>query len=482
MPGALLRTGTLAEFRALGIDGQPVYSVAPQLREAIRLKMQREAADCLAIPQAHESGERIDWYAPFAGDVVPWSAATPEERQQALARLEQMQAGLRSTSQTMQADPGHRENLVFGRLLEKALLFPGPDHVYLVNGRPVVTFWGFCDSAHEHQDPLQWLRPATVPQVSSAPSPGPEAAPPPPPLQTAVPRSRWRWLWWLLLIPLFLLLLLFLLRACAPEIQLPLNLSRLDLPGLPPVTEEQHSYREVQSLYGQSVTGRAGGPLVGAATTADAVAGGEPAGPLDGIVADAAAGADSGQTPEPAPATPGNAGDPASPAAADASSGAGSDSGTPVHPELPAPGSDGKTTGQSPDAGAGDPAHQPLTLPAESLENGSTAFLGGNWKAGAGIQDARTGKPLQLDYAFDPSGQGKVAIHRGDGVQCSGAVNAAISQGRLNISNQGQASCSDGSSYRLPEVVCAPDAQSTADCTGRYGKQQFPMSMRHGGQ
>ncbi|MFD2838854.1 SrfA family protein [Azotobacter vinelandii] len=123
MPGALLRTGTLREFRALGVDGQPVHGVALQLREAIRLKMQREAADCLAIPQSNEAGDRIDWYAPFEGDVVPWSAATAEERIQARARLEAMQARLRATGENMRDDVQNREKQVFGRLLEKGPVF-----------------------------------------------------------------------------------------------------------------------------------------------------------------------------------------------------------------------------------------------------------------------------------------------------------------------------------------------------------------------
>ena len=51
MHGALLRSGSLQEFNVLGVEGQPVHSAALQLREAIRLKIGREAADCLAIPQ-----------------------------------------------------------------------------------------------------------------------------------------------------------------------------------------------------------------------------------------------------------------------------------------------------------------------------------------------------------------------------------------------------------------------------------------------
>lgn len=272
----------------------------------------------------------------------------------------------------------------------------------------------------------------------------------PPPLAAAVPvevvkKSRWwRWLW-LLLLPLLLLLLLFLLRACAPTVELPLGLDRIDLPGLP-VHE-----RDI------GVFGR-GGSVDGAGSGAA----------IDGQLPD-------GQE---------------SPAAEQ-------EEGAAAHDELDAPGEEPPPSAPE-DAAAEEPPADPpqeqqeprkqppgrdvpqdLSIPPQALETGSTEFLNGNWKAGAGIQDAQTGKPMQLDYDFK-DGKGQVKVRRGDGVECSGAVNAAMQGGKLAINNQGQAACNDGSSYKLPEVVCSPDSRSAADCTGSYENKQFPMSMRQG--
>ena len=119
-----------------------------------------------------------------------------------------------------------------------------------------------------------------------------------------------------------------------------------------------------------------------------------------------------------------------------------------------------------------------MTLPASSLAQGNTRFLDGNWHAGAGIQDQRTGKPLSLSYQIN-DGKGEVQMIRGDGVTCRGAVNAAIQSGHLAINNQGEAQCSDGSRYQMPEILCAPGAQNIADCKGRYdAKTLFPISMK----
>lgn len=459
MPGALLRTGNLREFKALGVDGQPVFSAALQLREAIRLKLGREAADCFAIPQPNEAGDRIDWYAPVEGDVVPWSAATADERARAYDQLQAMHLQLGSTSEVMRGDTRNREKQIFGRLLEKSVHFPDDNHVYLIDGKPVIAFWGFTDQAgtYDH-DPLLCLRPPAPVAPAAAPAavaPAPVVAP----VEVVTGSRWWRWLWLLLLIPL-LLLLLWLLRACAPTLELPFNLDQVELPLLP--AQER---RDVDGVGGGVNVDGAGGLPAGALP--DDVSGelsDAGAAPLDAPAADT-----------PLPETP----------AAD----------EPVAGEPPAEPAPGETPGDEtpgdeapaeqssaeqppPETG---PAPQPMSIPPEAAAAGSTEFLDGKWRAGAGIQDARTGKPAQLDYDFK-DGKGEVTVRRGDGVECAGRVNAAMQGGSLAISNQGQASCSDGSSYRLPEVACTPGAGSAADCTGSYGEQQFPMSMKQGVQ
>ncbi len=39
----------------------------------------------------------------------------------------------------------------------KALRFPNPEHVYLVNDRPVITFWGFLENMQLHMVILFFL-------------------------------------------------------------------------------------------------------------------------------------------------------------------------------------------------------------------------------------------------------------------------------------------------------------------------------------
>ncbi len=173
-----LRSGSLDDVLALGENGQPVYACAQQLRETLRLRRQQQAADCLAIPQPNESGTRIDWYAPFPGKVTSWLAASDAQRAQAVRHLEHSLTTFRSlTEQALATDhPSHR---LFGALLAKAMHIPDPNHVYLVDDRPVLTFWGFIKpQAQSPNDPLACLRPIDAEMKVEVEKPAPIAAAP----------------------------------------------------------------------------------------------------------------------------------------------------------------------------------------------------------------------------------------------------------------------------------------------------------------
>lgn len=505
MPGALLRSGKLQEFKPLGEDGQPVYTSALQLREAIRLKLGRDAAHCLAVPQRNETGDRIDWYAPEEGDVVPWSAATDDERVQAKAMLEKMHASLLQVGSTMRGEQS-RDRQIFGRLLEKVIYFPDDTHVYLVNGKPVLTFWGFTDPlGGSGEDPLGRLQPraAVATPVSASPLPVAEPAPLPPPVPVAA-RKRFPW-WWLLLLLLLLLLLYFLLRSCAPDVPLPFV--------EPDVTEEQpvETVRDgVRYDADGNVISTVDGSTTSSGVTEGSVtpdAGTEPPPDLqpDAMTPEEGMPEETPPAEEPTPEEPATeppagqepaaeeppvpeeppqeeqppteppaeeqppAGEPPAPEEQPA------EQQQPTPPEL-------QDQAQQPKPQSGQqPPMKPLEIPPDAARTGNTDFLDGKWKAGAGIQDARTGKPMRLDYDFK-DGKGKVKITGSDGVECVGDVNTSMSGGGLVINNQGQAKCKDGSTYKLPNVTCKPGATSAADCSGQYdNSNKFPISMKQGG-
>src|SRR5471032_2336367 len=81
----------------------------------------------------------------------------------AIAQLEQSRAVVQNLCQAAlkSAKPGQQ---LFGALLAKAIQFPDQNHVYLVDGRPVLTFWGFVHlDKKSRTDALDCLRPPAAP-------------------------------------------------------------------------------------------------------------------------------------------------------------------------------------------------------------------------------------------------------------------------------------------------------------------------------
>ena len=175
MAKTFLRSGKLDSVLALGESGQPVWISALQIRETLRLRHQDALAGCLAIPQASDSGDRLDWYAPHAGKVKSWLAASDSERRRALELLTQYQQALQALSERARAadKPALR---LFGALLSKSFQFPDQQYVYLVDAKPVITFWGFVDPlARTRDDALACLRDTlelTLPALVAEPEQG----------------------------------------------------------------------------------------------------------------------------------------------------------------------------------------------------------------------------------------------------------------------------------------------------------------------
>lgn len=474
--GPLLRSGRSGDYAALGEVGQPVYRVALQLREAIKRKLGNiegddnfNYADYLAVPQSDQLADKIDWYSNLPGDVIPWTSATEEERESARAQLrsfeaklkiygEELTAHLAKKQEQRSSSPNSLDQQVFIKLLTKVLYTPDADYVYLVNGKPVLTFWGFTQpNAKLPTDPLLPLFPvakAIVPPPVVEPLPVVEE-----PVPVVVAKRPWwrRW-WWLLplLLLLLLLWLLFGLRSCNPQLAANLGLPDFSL-DKPEISAPELPTLEIPKIRlpdGRWVAANSPEGIAAANAGMDGQgAAPEPSNPPEGA-----------QPPE-TPETPNQP--------------------EPPKPEEPAVNPDQPNVEppalpenpQQPPAIPTQPG-QDLQIPPNAAQNGQADFLSGKWKAGAGIQDTNTGKPLRLEYNFD-KGKGQVTVQRADGMRCTGDVDAQMKNGSLSIGSQGQAKCADGTSYEMPDISCAPGAKTAADCTGNYGNTRFPMSMRN---
>ena len=439
MAKTLLRSGSLDDFQAVGGGGQTVFHSALQVRETLRLRKQNALVDCLAIPQLNDEGDRVDWYSPIDGTAMSWKAADETSRTRALHYLEGLQESARTLSKKcLQSDKTAQQ--LFGALLDKSLQFPGENHLFLVDGKPVISFWGFVnlnEGAREDVfDCLRYVEPeqpqmptidevplveepepavvtfseadaplisANEPLINAYTLPVEEPEEPQAPAEPMIPMTvartrRPRWLWGLPIAA----------AVAAVAIAVPMMI---------PTTQAESE------------------PIV---QTADA-----PALPQ-------------------APAMPVLITDlPLHQASVKAE---------PVVKEE-----------EKPVVIAVIPKDA-LVMDADQMRAGTTRFLNGNWRAQMDISDAHTGKAPSLRYQIQ-NNKGAVRLVREGNIVCKAAVFSGLHQnGELMIKSRGNAQCSDGARYPLPEISCKPGNSNVAVCTARFdARTVVPLTFKKTG-
>lgn len=449
MAKTFLRSGNLDAVLALGENGQPVYASALQIRETLRLRRQSALADCLAIPQANERGDRLDWYAPFSGRVKSWLGASDHERRAALQQLTACQQDMQDLSTRARAaeNPSMR---LFGALLSKTLQFPDQQYVYLVDGKPVITFWGFVDAQARSRDdalaclrdtleenlpvalvePLPELPAAPViaePEIITEPEPEPVAEPlpvaAPVEAQPATPvAARRRFRVWYLLPPV----------AIAAAVTVAVLLHRSEPVKTPVATAKPASAPATVPTPAPAVT-----PAPVAATPS---------------VTPPAEQAAPEKLPESQPQKPANTTTDTAPADASATLA------TTVTAPVPAKPDD-------------------LIVTPDAVRDGQVRVIDGRWRVTIDQMPTPTGKPPVMRFQFK-NGKGSVQIAQGN-TTCKADVSAAMtSAGNLVIESRYTAKCQNSSRYRMPLLVCHASI-GAAVCEAQYADDRvFPMTIK----
>src|SRR4051794_16655690 len=134
MAGPLLSSEPLQRYRALGLAGDPVWRAARPLRAAVAPPPSSEHAELLAVPEVDPSGRRIDWYAPFDGEVRRVADLGDTERATIQAKVNRLHEGLVGLAESMEEATRSSAELNFARLLRHALTAPGEETLFVVGG------------------------------------------------------------------------------------------------------------------------------------------------------------------------------------------------------------------------------------------------------------------------------------------------------------------------------------------------------------
>lgn len=439
MAKTLLRSGSLDDFQAVGGGGQTVFHSALQVRETLRLRKQNALVDCLAIPQLNDDGDRVDWYSPIEGTAMSWKAADETSRTRALHYLEGLQESARTLSKKcLQSDKTAQQ--LFGALLEKSLQFPGENHLFLVDGKPVISFWGFVNlNEGAREDVFDCLRyvepePPEAPTIDEVPL----VEEPEPAVVTFS-------------------------EADAPLISV--NEPLINAYTLP-VEEPEEPQAPAEPMIPMTVTKTRRPRWLWGLPIAATVAAVAVAVPMM-IPTTQAESEPVAQTAD-APALPQA---PAMPVLiTDLPLHQASVKAEPVVKEE-----------EKPVVIAVIPKDA-LVMDADQMRAGTTRFLNGNWRAQMDISDAHTGKAPSLRYQIQ-NNKGAVRLVREGNIVCKAAVFSGLHQnGELMIKSRGNAQCSDGARYPLPEISCKPGNSNVAVCTARFdARTVVPLTFKKTG-
>ena len=565
MASRLINSGELKNYEAIGEDGIPVWTRADAFRTSIENspELGKKYADYLALPRFSTDGTHVDWFIPFSSarqdgeyDIVSWSAASAQERALALEELSGFSDKLYAYGMNLEARALNSNDRLFSHFLigngkdgivNPAIHFPDENCVFLVNGRPVITFWGFLRRGFKLEgDPFVSLirpQPKIVKEtVSETVSETVKTV--------EVKESFFKKHKWCLLLPLLLLLLLLLLYllwwwlygrlsplfgsvpnllngsldpvpVTAPAPDNRDNLDNLEIKD--PVSDdvEVTDSRELAvdeegrdiglgvdadrdslnvntdgsaSLHVDGVSGTdivadgsltadgqlddvAGADLDGVDGTADALNSAVDADNADGTENEADVDADNSGV---------NAQDNQNVPDMDTAADENAQNNQNV-PDMDTASAKDNAQANQPlpdmqDQNDADNSAKPSVLSNDDLASGNIRGIDGNWNVKSSLVDSTTNRPIQMKYSFE-NGKGKATITRKNGVKCVADVNSQMASGGLSISSDQVAKCTDGTSYKMPDVTCKPGKNGVSRCVSSYKTQdgrikQFPMVIQ----
>jgi hypothetical protein len=473
--GPLLVSEPLQRYRALGMAGDPVWRAAGQLRTAIAARLSRKHADLLAIPEVDPTGQRIDWYAPFEGEARKLSDLSEAERAPLLDEVHRLHGEIAGLADSMEAPQRSSAERNFARLLRHALTAPGEDALYIVDGKPVMTFWGFSADAALPGVFLTSPPPALRPAVAGRAIPEAVLASAPAVVATGTRSVWWQWLLLGMLLMLLLALLAWLVRPYLPHIEpyleaeardralslavrQPLELQQTRVSTL---QQDNENLRlelarltdELSRRGGDCAAGviGPGGTIVGTVNGPPIERGAAPDTPpaADINLAGKEMGKDQGKGP-------------------DDKQGKGPDDKNVDKGELKGPDPQDKNQDKNNDRdkNAAKDEPKPMVVPPEAKQKQDLAFLKGDWRSRTGLATATGERDIRPSYTLDDKGKGKVSFVQKNGTTCEAPAEARWDGAKLVIEEKANPKCADGRTYARNTVNCEVGADGVAKCNG----------------
>jgi hypothetical protein len=246
--GEKISSGFLSEYEPLGVNGDPVYRAATQIRTLLTKDLGENVANLFATPLRDDRNNAIDWYSAEKGQATSFNALSPVEQASFTQEIKEKLERVEDLGRRLSNNPQNQTAQTYAGLLKSIQTYPDESHIFIVNNHPVIAFWGF--HARQQQDiPRAAMVAAVTAEAPSIPQTDVASvtdvangslinsanvnSPPtsdvnnfniPTPGNAAVasqPRSFWsRYGWWLLILLLLLIGTPTFLKGCSTDFPL----------------------------------------------------------------------------------------------------------------------------------------------------------------------------------------------------------------------------------------------------------------------
>jgi hypothetical protein len=225
---AKLVSGFLSDHEALGVGGDPIYRAAEQIRTLLQKELGESVSQVFAIPVRNDKTNELDWYSPIEGNALPLQQLSPEEQAKVKEIIATRFTSIDQFGSRLKNEIGTEAARTYASLLDSAKSYPNDEQVFVINGQPVITFWGFKNNPLSKASGLK----ANL-ATPAIPLPLDQSTNQP------VKRSWWqRFGWWLVLAALLLFGIPAVLKSCGTDFPLykenaePLNCPQIDAPNV----------------------------------------------------------------------------------------------------------------------------------------------------------------------------------------------------------------------------------------------------------
>lgn len=143
-----LRHSTFDGVREIGGFGQPLHALYPQIRAMLAKEFGVDGESLLAEPVVDRDKNRIDWYAEGDPDEKPALLVnlSDKDRRPILDQFRDLLGRAQELAERYAASDNVRQAQL-GAILRAVLTMPAESEVFVVEGKPVITGWGFASDS-----------------------------------------------------------------------------------------------------------------------------------------------------------------------------------------------------------------------------------------------------------------------------------------------------------------------------------------------